>query len=146
LIIDSGLWSNLSVKYLAVDVGKKRVGLAVSDEEGIVTRPLLTINVTEKLVSEIGKAVLAEGPGEIVVGLPRHMSGDEGQEANNIRELGKILHHEFGLPVNFQDESLTSVEAEKRLRERGFNYKKVKEMVDAEAAAIILEDYLAGKK
>jgi putative holliday junction resolvase len=133
------------VKHLAIDVGLKRIGIAVSDEDGIIARPLLTISVSEGLMSDLGKLIEAEKPKAIVVGMPRHMSGDLGSEAEKIKTFGAALHHEFNIPVAYQDESLSSVEAEKRLRERGFDYKKVKEMVDAEAAAIILEDYLGEK-
>lgn len=134
------------MKYLSLDVGEKRIGVAVTDEEGIVARPLLTLAVGEELFTELGKIVQEEKPGSFVLGLPRHMSGELGDAVAQIRKLGEGLHHEFTLPVFYQDESLSSVEAEKRLRERGFDHKKIKEMVDAEAAAVILEDFLAEGK
>lgn len=134
------------MKFLALDFGEKRVGVAVSDEEGIIARPLTVVQVTENLMGELGNIVKEEKPSKIVVGLPRHMSGELGSHAENVKKFAEGLVHEFNLKVDFQDESLTSVEAEKRLREMGFDSKKIKEMVDAEAAALILEDYLEERK
>lgn len=133
------------MKLLALDFGEKRIGVAVSDEEGIIARPLLTLQVAENLMAELGKIIDDEKPAKIVVGMPRHQSGDFGTHAENVKEFVKGIAHEFGIEVDTQDESLSSIEAEKRLREMGFDIKKVKEMVDAEAAAIILEDYLEEK-
>jgi putative Holliday junction resolvase len=132
------------MKYLALDMGEKRIGVAVTDEEGIIARPLLTIPNSPALMSDLGKIIKEEAPARIILGIPRHMSGDESQKATQIREFAKGIEHEFGVEIDFQDETASSIEAEKRLTERGTKGEEMKKSVDAEAAAVILEDYLAG--
>lgn len=133
------------MKYLALDMGEKRIGVAVTDEGGIIARPLQTLQVSENLMSQIGKVIAEESPEKIILGLPRHMNGDESTAVPGIRDFAKGLKHEFGIEIDFQDETVSSIEAERRLKDRGVEKEKIKEMVDAEAAAVILEDYLAGK-
>ena len=131
------------MKYIAFDIGEKRIGVAVSDESGIIARPLLTLFVTDSLFTKIGEIIESEKPETAVFGLPRHESGEAGKAVSEIRQFAKGVGHEYNILVDFEDESGTSIEAEKRLKEVGKNIKEIKEMVDAEAAAVILESYLA---
>lgn len=133
------------MKYLALDFGEKRIGVAVTDEEGIIARPLLTLEVSEMLMSDLGKVIEDECPKKVIFGIPRHMNGEEASSAIKIREFAEGVSHELGVEVDFQDETVSSIEAEKRLAESGIEKEKIKEKVDQEAAAVILEDYLKEK-
>jgi putative holliday junction resolvase len=130
------------MKYIAFDIGTKRIGVAVSDESGIIARPLLTLEVGHSLFPKIGEIIEAEKPQLAVFGIPRHQTGEEGLMAEEIREFAKGVECEYNIKVDFEDESGTSIVAEERLKARGMDYMKVKENVDAEAACVILESYL----
>lgn len=131
------------MKYLAFDIGTKRVGLAVSDDAGIIARPLFAVEVEAGLFAKIGQVIQAEKPDVAVFGIPRHLSGEEAAEAAQIREFAEGIKNEFNVKIDFEDETGTSLEAERRLKERGEDFINNKGLVDAEAAAIILEGYLA---
>lgn len=133
------------MKYLALDIGEKRIGVAVSDEEGIIARPLLTLSVSPSLMTKLGEIIDKEKPAKIILGLPRHQNGEVSEVAKDIRKFATGIKHEYNVEVDFEDESGTSVEAGRRLREKGLNPFEIKEKVDSEAATIILESYLAGK-
>lgn len=133
------------MKYLALDIGDKRTGVAVSDELGITTHPVAVLEVGKTFLENLGEIIKSEKPEEIIIGVPRHQSGDESQVISQIREFAKVIHHEYNLPVDFEDESATSIEAERRLKEKGMTVQEIKDNVDGEAAAIILESYLKRK-
>jgi putative Holliday junction resolvase len=133
------------LKYLALDIGEKRIGIAASDESGIIVTPLLTLEVESGLMEKLGAIVAKEKPDVVVVGIPRHQDGAEAEMAAQIREFAEGIHHEYHVTVDFEDESGTSLEAERRLKERGADYIKNKGLIDAEAAAVILEGYLASR-
>ena len=134
------------MKYLALDIGEARVGVAASDESGIVVRPLTYIQVGNKLMAELGKIIEEEKPGKVIFGIPRHQNGEEGEAAPQIRSFSDVVRHEFSVGVDFEDESATTVEAIARLKEQKVPREKYKELVDAEAAAVILESYLSRQK
>lgn len=134
------------MKYLALDVGEKRIGVAATDDAGIIASPLTTLATEDRFMEHLGEIVASQRPDMIIVGLPRHANGDLSDMATQIKELAKGIGHEYNVPVDFEDESGTTVEAEARMKERGIPPKEIKEKVDAEAAAIILEGYLARKK
>ncbi len=133
---------------LALDVGSKTIGMAVSDPLGITAQGLETIRRKNKrtdlaaLGAVIGKYEVAE----IVVGLPLRMSGEEGTQAGKMREFVAVLEKEFGLPVRLLDERLTSVEANRVLRESEMSIKKRAGAVDRLAAVLILQNYLELQK
>lgn len=131
------------MKFLSLDVGEARVGVAVSDESGIVVRPLCYLLVGHKLMTDLGKLVVEEKPQTIIFGIPRHQSGEEGAMASQIRDFAQVVRHEYNVLVDFEDESATTVEAIARLKAQKVPREKMKELVDAEAAAVILESYLA---
>lgn len=131
------------MKYIAFDIGTKRIGVAVSDESGIIARPLLTLPVRDNLFSEIGHIIDSEKPEMAIFGIPRHQDGKEGEAAAQIREFAKGVGHEYNISVDFEDESGTSIVAEERLKNSGKTEKEIKGLVDAEAACVILESYLA---
>lgn len=131
-------------RLLALDLGAKRVGVAVSDEMRLTVRPLPALRRTnwKQLVRET--AALCEGLDvrEVVVGLPLRLDGSEGDAAQDARRAARTLADELGLVVRLQDERLTSFAAEDALREQGFSRDEIKKRVDSEAAAIILRDFI----
>ena len=131
-------------RILALDLGKKRIGLAVSDPLGITAQGLPTLqrtNIREDL------AALARLIGEhevrlILMGHPLHMSGREGRQAEYTREFAERLAQRTGLEIRFWDERLTTVAAKRVLRESGISIEKRARAVDRLAAVILLESYL----
>ncbi len=136
------------MRLLAVDFGEARVGLAVSDEAGRMVVPVGAIQRTSdaQAAREVSAAAREREVVAIVVGLPRSEDGSEGASARRARNFGRRLGEESGLPVLFQNEALTTVEAESSLREAGLSAEKRKGARDAEAAAVILRDHLAGRE
>lgn len=132
-------------RVLALDVGKKRIGLAVSDELGITAQGIETLQRTrirtdlEKL-KEIARQWNVRS---LLVGYPLHMSGSESRQSEYTREFAERLGRYLELPVVFLDERLTSVEAERLLREAGASLEERKHAVDRLAAVLLLESYLA---
>lgn len=133
---------------LAVDYGDVRTGLAVCDKSEFLASPVCVINErnAERVVEAVcskAKELKAE---EIAVGLPKNMDGSEGFRADACREFSQKLSAASGIPVVLRDERLTTVSAHKALNMADVKGKKRKNTVDAVAAVIILEDYLAFRK
>jgi putative holliday junction resolvase len=144
---------SLYVRFLGVDIGRKRIGLAVSDASALVARPwrMLPAGRTPEVSADRVVAVLGElddpfdqavGVGAIVVGLPHRLDGSDTDMTAPARKLAFALHSLTGLEVHLQDERLTSREAEQRLAEREPDWRRRKLLIDAASAAIILQDYL----
>lgn len=131
-------------RILAIDLGRKRVGLAVSDPFGNFAVGLETLIRSAKfdLVGAIGKVCEEYGVIRLVLGLPVNMDGTEGPKARESRDFAKILEAGLGLPVTLIDERLTSVIAQQTLREQGFQPSRQKGLVDQGAAKILLQNYL----
>lgn len=131
---------------LALDVGDRRIGVAVAQSVARLPRPLTTLNNDEKFEASLQAIIDQEGIGTIVVGLPRNLHGQDTAQTKTARAFAKQLEEKFNLPVVLQDEAGTSRQAETELKARGKPYAKAD--IDAWAAAIILEDYLnsEGKK
>jgi putative holliday junction resolvase len=136
------------MRVLAIDVGRRRVGLAISDPTGTLARPLTTIAVgpldaVDKVVAEICRLQAEDdGVGEVVVGLPRKLDGAASDETAHVEAFIDALKKRTSLAVHVGDERLTSREAESRLAEREKDWRERKKRLDAAAAAIILQDYL----
>lgn len=137
-----------SGRVLALDVGSKTIGLAVSDALGITAQGLETIRRKNKRTDLAALRTVIEQYSvcEMVVGLPLRMSGQEGTQAEKIRDFVAILEKEFGLPVHLMDERLTSVEANRVLRESEMSIKKRAGAVDRLAAVLILQNFLELQK
>jgi putative Holliday junction resolvase len=137
-----------SRRILALDVGSKTIGLAVSDGLGITAQGLETIRRKNKRTDLAAlKSVLEQYEiSELVVGLPLRMSGEEGTQSAKIREFVAVLQKEFELPVHLVDERLTSVEANRVLRESEMSIKKRAGAVDRLAAVLILQSFLELRK
>ena len=135
-------------KIMGVDYGDARTGIAISDLLCSIvgaTRVVPSRN-TEKAIADIVKLAKDNMVGEIVVGLPRNMDGSEGPRAEVCREFADKLKEATGLDVVMWDERRTTVEAHNILSEHNYHGKKRKNTVDAVAASLILEGYLAFRK
>lgn len=145
---NSGLVEELIQKklgrILALDVGKKRIGLAVSDELGLTAQGIETYARTRVRDDIAGLKQLAQqwNIHTLLVGKPLHMSGDESRQSEYTREFAERLAKALQLPVVFWDERLTSREAERLLREGGATLLESRGAVDRMSAVLILESYL----
>lgn len=127
---------------LALDVGDKRVGVAVASLVARLPRPLTTLQRSDGFFEELRRFIRSEEAGEIVVGLPRGLDGQPTRQTEATERFVAQLKRETGLPVYLQDEALTSKQAETELA--GRKQTGAKGDIDALAAVYILEDYLAG--
>ena len=132
-------------RLLALDIGTKRVGVAVSDELGLTVRPLAALSRTnwKKLLRDVSELCGQLDVKGVVVGLPLRLDGSEGEAAAEAQRLARNFGLSLECPVVLQDERLTSREAESVLRAEGRDEGEVKKLVDSQAAVIILRDYLA---
>lgn len=133
------------MRIMGVDYGDARTGIAVSDLlcSIVGTTTVIHSRNTEKTIEEILRIAQQSEVGEIVVGLPKNMDGSEGVRAELCRELAQRLEEASGLPVKLWDERRTTVEAHNILSQHNYHGKKRKNTVDAVAASLILEGYLA---
>lgn len=133
------------MRYLGVDLGRRRTGLAVGDDETGLVTPLRVVECAAGAaqLDAILAAVADHDPGAIVIGLPLNMDGTEGPPASHAREIGRQIESRSARPVRFQDERLTSFAAEELLDRSGRTRGEKKKVRDALAAAEILRDYLA---
>ena len=132
------------MKILAIDLGKARTGIAVSDEGELLASPVCVLQEYDRGRLADRVAALAEEyhVGLLVLGLPRNMDGSEGESARSARDFGDLLAEKTGLPVAFQDERGTTVTAHNYLNLTNTRGKKRKSVVDAVAAVIILQNHL----
>lgn len=130
---------------LAFDFGEKRIGVAVGEWETRTAHPLETIagEANAPRFARIGELIGEWRPVELVVGLPLGLDGEEHELTRRCRRFANQLNGRFGLPVRLVDERLTSVEAERRLREAGLGVRDNKAAVDSLAAQEILQDYFS---
>ena len=135
-------------KIMGVDYGDARTGIAISDLLCSIVGSTCVVpsRNTEKAIADIVKLAKDNMVGEIVVGLPRNMDGSEGPRAEVCREFADKLKEATGLEVVMWDERRTTVEAHNILSEHNYHGKKRKNTVDAVAASLILEGYLAFRK
>jgi putative Holliday junction resolvase len=135
-------------RVLAIDIGSKRVGLAISDEMRLSVRTLPALPRTswKRLLGSLADLCEKFDVRSIVLGLPLRLDGSEGDAALEARRVGRNLELSLKLPLFLQDERLTSKTAESSLRSRGLDVSEVAERVDSEAALIILSDFIASQK
>jgi putative holliday junction resolvase len=136
------------MRYLAIDLGGKRTGLASGDDiTGIVT-PLEVVTAAkpEHRLQQIQRILDREGPDAIVIGLPLNMDGTAGPAAAAARSFGDTLRERTGIDVRFHDERLTSHAADQAMARSGLTHGGKKARRDAVAAAVILKDFLAMKR
>jgi putative holliday junction resolvase len=136
-------------RVLAIDVGARRVGLAISDATATLARPLETIAVMSDTdaLDRVARRIVdlaadEDGLATIVVGLPVRLDGTPSEQSARVRAFIAALGRRTAIPILVADERLTSREAESRLAVRERDWRKRKQKLDAAAAAIILQDYL----
>jgi putative holliday junction resolvase len=131
-------------RILALDVGSKRIGVAVTDPLGITAQGLDTIQRQNKRrdLEALGRVLAKYEVREIVVGLPLRLSGAEGTQSEKMRRFAADLHAHFGLTVHLWDERWTSTEANRLLRETDLSIKKRGQAVDRMAAVLILQSWM----
>ena len=136
------------MKILAIDYGDARTGIAISDLTGSIvgTTTVIHSRSREKTIADIAALVREHRPDGIVMGYPRNMDGSEGPRAELYRDFAAALENALGMPVALWDERRTTVEAHNILTATGYHGKKRKNTVDAVAASLILEGYLAWMK
>jgi 6-phosphogluconolactonase len=134
------------MRYLAIDHGQKRTGLALCDAGETVVSPLRVLEGGGDLISQIKEVAAEYQPETLVIGLPYNMDGTEGPRAADVRRFAEELKKAVGLPVEFFDERLSSFEAEGKLAGRDLTRKGKKKRIDAMAAAAILQGFLDAKK
>ena len=130
------------MRILAIDHGERRFGLAISDVTGMIARPLEVVEGEDSALRRVDEIVDADAVERIVVGFPLDMDGGEGTKAQVVKEFKKRLEARVGIPVRLWDERLTTVQAERILRDSGLSAGKRRARVDMVAAQIILQSYL----
>jgi putative Holliday junction resolvase len=130
-------------RALGIDHGEARIGLAISDELGMLAHPLETITVkdTEPL-ARIAAVVARDKIGMIVLGMPRNMDGSYGPAAEKVKVFAEKLRAQTTCPVKMWDERMTSVAAQRSLHEAGRNAKNSRAVIDQVAAQLILQGWL----
>ncbi len=133
------------MRIMGIDYGDARTGVAISDLMGTIvgSTAVLPSRNREKAIADIVRMAKESGVQQIVVGLPRNMDGSEGPRAQLCREFAALLKEATGLPVDMWDERRTTVEAHNILSQHNYHGQKRKNTVDAVAASLILEGYLA---
>lgn len=136
------------MKTLALDVGTKTIGVAVSDELGITANGITTIQRKSLKgdLQELDILIKEYKPGEIVVGVPYQMDGSVSERGQQILNFAEKIREVFSLPIVFWDESFSTVNAEKKLIEGNMSRKKRKKVIDKIAAVFILQEYLESKR
>lgn len=130
------------MRILGLDVGERRIGVAICDPEEMMALPLTTLERREETLADIDEIVRREGVETVVVGLPLSLDGSLGRQAEQVQAFARALASQVAVPVEQWDERLSTVEAERTLRAAGFAPRAIKARRDAAAAAIILESYL----
>jgi len=130
-------------RVLGLDLGQARIGVAISDPGRRMAVPLGTVHTgAPEDVKAIAAIVRENDVGEIVVGLPLGLSGTRGEAADHAEKFAEALRGFLGIPVSLQDERLTTVQAERQLKEAGVRGRDRRAVVDQSAAVIILQAYL----
>ena len=137
------------MRVIGIDLGERRIGLAVSDATATLARPLKTIDRGRSDEDAVARVcdVIAEIAGEedvasIVVGLPTRLDGSDNAQTPRVKAMVALLSARLSMPIFMQDERLSSHEANERLSIREKDWRKRKAKLDAAAAAVILQDYL----
>lgn len=135
-------------RVLGLDVGSKRIGLAVSDPLGITAQGLETLQRQNKRLDfeHLAKIIEQQQVVQIVVGYPLRMSGEEGVQAEKMQHFAQELQERFGLPVHLWDERLTTAEANRLLRETDMSIRRRGQVVDQMAAVLILQSWMENRR
>jgi len=131
-------------RILALDLGRKRIGLAISDELGITAQGLETLERTGRRedIELLRRLAVERGVRRFLIGDPLHMSGEASRQGEYTREFARELERKTGIPVVFRDERWTSREAERTLRGSGIANERRKPAIDRLSAVLLLQSYL----
>lgn len=134
-------------RILGMDVGSRRIGLAVTDPLGITAQGLETVQRQNKRsdFAHLEQVIREYKVAEIVIGLPLRMTGAEGIQAEKMQAFAEEIRRHFRLPVHLWDERLTSVQANRLLRETNMSIKRRGEVVDQMAAVLILQSWMEAR-
>lgn len=144
---------NRAVRALGIDYGRRRIGLALSDATGMLARPWKAMpreGSPSQVAATLAREIVAlvgedDGLGIVVIGLPRRLSGEANEQTPHVEALVEQLRPLIDVPIAMQDERLSSREAEQLLARAEKDWRKRKPLLDAMAAAVILQDYLDGQ-
>lgn len=141
------------VRVIGVDLGERRIGIAISDATATLARPLRTIErgtsdeqAAEALRDAVSELNAEDEVGCLVLGLPTRLDGSANDQTRRVQKMASLLSARLTIPVVLQDERLSSHEAEERLATKERDWRKRKAKLDAAAAAVILQDYLDGHR
>ncbi|MGD9109714.1 MAG: Holliday junction resolvase RuvX [Phycisphaerales bacterium] len=134
------------MKYLAIDYGQKRTGLALCDPDETICSPLAVLETNKNLISQILKTIETEKIEAVVVGLPLNMDGTKGPQAKTTENFTDQLKKQLDIPLHFCDERLSSFAAREKFAAAEIKGSKKKKPLDAVAAAEILQSFLDSKK
>ena len=131
-------------RYLGIDYGTKRIGLAISDETGQIAFPLCVLENSgqRRVAGEISRIINERKAGAVVLGLPLNLDGSKGIAADNVEHFADILKRHVSVPVEFWDERLSTKMAERAMIEGGLSRMRRKQSIDQATAQIILQSYL----
>lgn len=133
-------------RLLGLDIGGRRIGVAVSDELGTIASPVGQIDATGDVSGELRQLIQKYRVARLVVGLPIGLSGREGPQARDVREVAEALAADLEIDITYYDERLSSSMAEQALIRQGTRREKRKQHIDAMAAAVILQGYLDAQR
>jgi putative Holliday junction resolvase len=135
-------------RVAALDYGQARIGLAVSDELGLLAhpRPFVPARPLERALRDLGALFRREGIGHVLLGLPLSLGGKEGLAAGRARKFGQALGAATGVAIEYVDERLTTVTAASRLREAGHDARQARGRIDSASAAVLLQAWLDGRR
>jgi putative Holliday junction resolvase len=134
-------------RVLGIDVGSVRIGLAVSDETRTVASPLSTLpNDSRTMWTRLEREMEDRHVERVVIGLPRRLDGTEGEAAEDARRFAAELGHHTAVPVELWDERFTTMYAERSLIESGVRRRRRREVIDAVAAALLLQSWLDSRR
>ncbi len=133
-------------RLLGLDIGGKRIGVAISDEMGSIASPLTMIDAGGDVAAELGVLINRYDIARLVVGLPIGLSGREGPQAKEVRAVADALAADLQIEIVYSDERLSSAVAEHALITQGTRREKRKQHIDAMAAAVILQGYLDAQR
>lgn len=133
-------------RLLGLDIGGRRIGVAVSDEMGMIASPVATIDARGNVAAELRTLITRYGVSTLVIGLPIGMSGREGPQAVEVRAIAEEIGEQLEVEIVYSDERLSSAVANQTLIGQGTRREKRKQHIDAMAAAVILQGYLDNQR
>jgi putative Holliday junction resolvase len=133
------------MKYLAIDYGNKRTGLATCDPNETIATPLTVLTTGKDLPNKIAQIMESENVDAVIIGLPINMDGSEGFQAKHVRQFAEQLEKQLNMTIHFQDERLSTFGAQEKLEQTDLSKKTKSRRLDAVAAAQILQDFLENK-